>query len=280
MLEVQNITFAYRKGAPVLRDFSLSIAPGGIYGLLGRNGAGKSTLLYLMAGLLTPAKGRVCFNGVNTRERKPGTMSDIFIVPEEFMLPSVSLREYLKLNSHFYPRFSEEDLIRHLDTFDLTPDLNLGALSMGQKKKAFMCFALACNTPLLLLDEPTNGLDIPGKSRFRKFIVSSMADDRTIIISTHQVRDIDRILDHVIVTESNKVLFDKSVREILGSLRFVDTTDRNLIEKALYAQPSVGGANIILPNTDDDDTELNLESLFEFALNKPDELTAIFKSKE
>lgn len=280
MLEVQNITFAYRKGAPVLRDFSLSIAPGGIYGLLGRNGAGKSTLLYLMAGLLTPAKGRVCFNGVNTRERKPYTMSDIFIVPEEFMLPSVSLREYLKLNSHFYPRFSEEDLIRHLDTFDLTPDLNLGALSMGQKKKAFMCFALACNTPLLLLDEPTNGLDIPGKSRFRKFIVSSMADDRTIIISTHQVRDIDRILDHVIVTESNKVLFDKSVREILGSLRFVDTTDRNLIEKALYAQPSVGGANIILPNTDDDDTELNLESLFEFALNKPDELTAIFKSKE
>ena len=108
-----------------------------IYGLLGRNGAGKSTLLYLMAGLLTPAKGRVCFNGVNTRERKPYTMSDIFIVPEEFMLPSVSLREYLKLNSHFYPRFSEEDLVRHLDTFDLTPDLNLGALSMGQKKKGF-----------------------------------------------------------------------------------------------------------------------------------------------
>lgn len=280
MLEVQNITFSYRKGAPVLSDFSLSVAPGGIYGLLGRNGAGKSTLLYLMAGLLTPTKGKVCFNGVNTRERKPSTMSDIFIVPEEFMLPPVSLREYLKLNSHFYPRFSEEDLVRHLDTFDLTPDLNLGALSMGQKKKAFMCFALACNTPLLLLDEPTNGLDIPGKSRFRKFIVSSMDEDRTIIISTHQVRDIDRILDHVIVTESNKVLFDKSVRKILSTLRFIDTTDRNLIETALYAQPSVGGANIILPNTDDEDTELNLESLFEFALNKPEELKAIFKSKE
>lgn len=276
MIEVQNISFAYKKKNPVLKDFSLNIAPGGIYGLLGRNGAGKSTLLYLIAGLLTPESGKVIFNGADTRLRKPTNISDIFIVPEEFDLPSISLQKYLKLNSRFYPNFSEEDLRRHLETFELTPDLNLGALSMGQKKKAFMCFALACNTPLLLLDEPTNGLDIPGKSRFRKFIVSSMTDERTIIISTHQVRDIDRILDHIIITETNKVLFDQPVSSILAKLKFVTTDRQQLIEKALYSQPSVGGVNIILPNTDDIDTELNLESLFEFALANPRALKEAF----
>ncbi|MCI9607487.1 MAG: ABC transporter ATP-binding protein [Muribaculaceae bacterium] len=277
MLDIKNISFSYRKAAPVLSDFSLSMQPGGIYGLLGKNGAGKSTLLYLIAGLLTPSKGEVLFNGVNTRRRVPSTVSDIFIVPEEFDLPNISLKKYLDINARFYPRFSKEDLARHLDTLDLAPDLHLGALSMGQKKKAFMSFALACNTPLLLLDEPTNGLDIPGKSRFRKFIVSSMEDERTIIISTHQVRDIDRILDHVVVTDRSSVLFNQTVSTILSKLRFISTDNRELIENAFYAQPSVGGSNIITANTDGSDTELNLESLFEFALANPALLTSIFQ---
>lgn len=276
MIEVQNISFAYKKKNPVLKDFSLDIAPSGIYGLLGRNGAGKSTLLYLIAGLLTPDSGKVLFNGTDTRLRKPTTLSDIFIVPEEFDLPNISLKNYLKLNARFYPNFSEQDLNTHLNTFDLTPDLNLGSLSMGQKKKAFMCFALACNTPLLLLDEPTNGLDIPGKSRFRKFIVSSMDDNRTILISTHQVRDIDRILDHIIITETNSVIFNRSVSDIISHLKFVTTDNSRLISEALYAQPSVGGSNIIIPNTDGDDTELNLESFFEFALADPQALNDAF----
>ena len=204
MLEIKDITFSYgRHRPPVLNDFSANIRDGDIYGLLGRNGAGKSTLLYLAAGLLTPQSGHVYYNGTDTRFRRPSTLSDIFIVPEEFSLPNIRLREFLRLNSRFYPNFSLDDMRRHLDTFELESDLHLGSLSMGQKKKAFMCFALACNTSLLLLDEPTNGLDIPGKSRFRKFIVSSMTDDRTILISTHQVRDIDRILDMMLVMEND-----------------------------------------------------------------------------
>lgn len=278
MLDIQNISFAYKKHAPVLSNFSLKIPPGGIYGLLGKNGAGKSTLLYLIAGLLAPKSGMITFNGTETRKRAVSNTSDIFIVPEEFMLPNIPLKDYLKFNSRFYPNFSNEDLQRHLSTFEMSPDINLGSLSMGQKKKAFMCFALACNTPLLLLDEPTNGLDIPGKSRFRKFIVSSMSDDRTIIISTHQVRDIDRILDHVIITDSSKVLFDQPVSEILSKLKFTDTSDADVINSALYAQPSVGGSNIIIPNLDGEDTEFNLECLFEFAMNNPQKLTQLFNT--
>lgn len=277
MIDIQNITFAYgRKSRPVVSDFSLRIDTGGIYGLLGRNGAGKSTLLYLIAGLLAPQKGSVSINGVNTRLRRPSTLEDIFIVPEEFSLPPISLGEYLRINSRFYPRFSNEDMRRNLETFELDPTINLGSLSMGQKKKAFMCFALACNTSLLLLDEPTNGLDIPGKSRFRKFVVSAMNDERTILISTHQVRDIDRILDHIIITDSNRVIFNRSVADTLSRLQFTTTENCAEAEDALFAQPSVGGSEIIIPNFDETETNLNLETLFEFALKNPELLNAQF----
>lgn len=279
MLTVNNLTFSYRrKAAPVLDDFSLSIERGGVYGLLGPNGAGKSTLLYLIAGLLTPKHGNVLYNGTDTRRRLPSTLRDMFIVPEEFDLPHIKLERYIKLNAPFYPNFSMDDIRRHLDTFDMPADINLGELSMGQKKKAFMSFALACNTPLLLMDEPTNGLDIPGKSRFRKFIAQSMTDDRSIIISTHQVRDIDRILDHVIIMDNHKVLFNRTVGEITERLAFLSTDDRDTISRALYAQPAIGGTNIILPNPGDIETEMNLETLFELALSSPTVLNESFNN--
>lgn len=277
MLKVENLTFSYRRNSrAVLDGFSLDVKAGGVYGLLGRNGAGKSTLLYLIAGLLTPKSGRVLFRDTDTRLRLPSTLSDVFILPEEFTLPRIPLRDYLRANAPFYPRFSEEDLRRHLSIFDMDPELNLGALSMGQKKKAFMSFALACNTSLLLMDEPTNGLDIPGKSAFRRFIASNMTDERTIIISTHQVRDIDRLLDHVIIMDNSRVLLNRRVDAITSRLKFMVTDSRELIESALYKQPSLEGTNIVIANEDGEDTELNLESLFELALARPELIENMF----
>ena len=183
MITVENLSFLYRKSKrAVLHDFSLSLEKGRVYGLLGKNGAGKSTLLYLMSGLLTPKSGKVVYHDVDVRRRLPITLQDMFLVPEEFDLPPVSLISYIELNSPFYPRFSKEDMVKYLHYFEMDINIDLGALSMGQKKKVFMSFALATNTSLLLMDEPTNGLDIPGKSQFRKFIASGMTDDKTILI--------------------------------------------------------------------------------------------------
>ena len=277
MLKIENISFGCSRRKPrVLTDFSLSVESGGVYGLLGRNGAGKSTLLYLIAGALTPGSGQVIFKGENTRRRLPLTLSDIFLVPEEFTLPSVTLREYARANSRFYPNFSFEDLDRHIATFELSLSDNLGSMSMGQKKKAYMCFALAANTSLLMMDEPTNGLDIPGKSAFRRFIASSMNDDRAIIISTHQVRDIDRLLDHVVIMENSRVLIDRSVREITSRMSFVVTDNKDAADRALYSQPSLGGYNVIMPNPGGEETALNLELLFELALKNSDLLNSQF----
>ena len=270
MLQVENISFSYRKGRKeVLSDFSLSLEAGRVYGLLGKNGAGKSTLLYLMSGLLAPKRGRVMYHDTDMRRRLPVTLQDMFLVPEEFELPPISLVSYIELNSKFYPRFSKEDMVKYLHFFEMDMDADLGALSMGQKKKIFMSFALATNTSLLLMDEPTNGLDIPGKSQFRKFMASGMTDDKTIVISTHQIRDIDKMLDSVMIMDESRVLLNESVMRICEKLCFKESDDRSLIDQALYAVPSLQGNSLLLLNEYGEDSDINLELLFNATLAQP-----------
>ena len=277
MIEVENLSFSYgRRKSMVLEDFSMKLDKGSVYGLLGKNGTGKSTLLYLMAGLLRPQTGDVLYKGVDVKKRYPDTLQDMFLVPEEFSLPNVSLKQYVKLNAPFYPNFSDELLNACLRDFDMNEDIHLGELSMGQKKKAFMCFALATNTSLLMMDEPTNGLDIPSKSQFRKVIASGMSDDKAVIISTHQVRDIDSLLDHVLIMDGSKLLLDESVSSICEKLYFAEQGMNEPTEEALYVQPSVQGNSVILPNEYGEDSKLNLEVLFNAMLAERERMKQMF----
>ena len=263
MIDVNQVSFSYgRKKSKVLDGFSMQLEKGAVYGLLGKNGTGKSTLLYLMAGLLRPQTGKVCYQGVDVTLRRPSTLQDMFLVSEEFALPSVSLKQYVKLNAPFYPNFSDELLRSCLRDFDMNEDIHLGELSMGQKKKAFMCFALATNTSLLMMDEPSNGLDIPSKSQFRKVIASGMTDEKAVIISTHQVRDIDSLLDHVLIMDSSELLLNESVASICEKLYFAEQGMNEPTDDALYVQPSVQGNSVILPNAYGEESKMNLEVLF------------------
>ena len=277
MIEVENLSFNYgRRKSKVLEDFSMKLEKGSVYGLLGKNGTGKSTLLYLMAGLLRPQTGNVLYKGVDVKKRYPDTFQDMFLVPEEFTLPNVSLKQYVKLNAPFYPNFSDELLNACLRDFDMNEDIHLGELSMGQKKKAFMCFALATNTSLLMMDEPTNGLDIPSKSQFRKVIASGMSDDKAVIISTHQVRDIDSLLDHVLIMDGSKLLLNQSVSSICEKLYFAEQGMNEPTEGALYVQPSVQGNSVILPNEYGEDSKMNLEVLFNAMLAERERMQQMF----
>ena len=263
MIEVKNISFKYAGQKDlVFDDFSLELKQDNIYGLLGKNGTGKSTLLYLISGLLRPKKGTVLFDGIETKLRRPETLSEIFIVPEEFDLPAMSLNDYVKINRPFYPLFSTQVLEACLNDFELPMDLKLNALSMGQKKKVFMSFALAANTKLLLMDEPTNGLDIPSKSQFRKVVTQYMSGDRTLIISTHQVHDVESLLDHILILSQQKLLLDASVADIQEKYTFEYRTPSEM-EDVLYAEPSLQGNAVIAPRKEDDpETQVNLELLF------------------
>lgn len=269
MLKISDLNFGYSRKYPIIENFSMKLGRGTVCGFLGKNGAGKSTLLYLICGLLKPQSGTIDVAGYTPFDRNVGFLEDVFIVPEEFSLPSVTLDEYISVNACFYPRFSREEMEKYLSIFELSPDINLGKLSMGQKKKAFISFALACNTSLLILDEPTNGLDISSKRSFRRVIAECMSDEKSIIISTHQVYDIEKILDHVIIMDRTGVKLNESMQQIASRYRFSFTTDRERAEHALISLDVPGGYNIAEPLLDPaDETEVNLETLFELMLNR------------
>ena len=268
MIHIDHLHFKYsRRGKTVFEDFSLSFQPGKIYGLLGKNGTGKSTLLYLCTGLLRPQQGVVTFDGIPVKERLPEMLQDTFLIPEEPYLPHITMAEYVRTTAPFYPRFSVDILHDCLENFGLVAQDHLGSLSMGERKKMFISFALATQTRYLLMDEPTNGLDIPSKSIFRKVVAKHMTDDRTLIISSHQVGDIDMLLDHVILLEENRLLLNRSTAEICDVLCFTERPIGAPVDDALYIQPSItGNALITLRQEEEHETPINLELLFNGAL--------------
>ena len=274
MLQITNLSFSYSKsGHKLFHDFSLDLQPGNIYGLLGKNGAGKSTLIYLMTGLLTPASGQVTLDGIDVRRRLPKTLSDLFLVPEEFELPHTTLSQFVKINAPFYPNFSVDDMNRYLDTFEMEHDCKLQSLSMGQKKKVFMSFALATNTRVLIMDEPTNGLDIPSKSQWRKIIASGMTDDKMMLFSTHQVRDIEQVLDHVLIIDQSQVLLNASLGEVASRLSFRPMREG---DHQLLAQTSAMGTLVVTPALAGEETQVDLELLFNATLQQPQAIRQLF----
>ena len=275
MLQIRDLKFSYRKPySELFNDFSLDLFPGNVYGLLGKNGAGKSTLIYLMTGLLTPASGQVTLDGNDVRRRLPKTLSDMFLVPEEFDLPNTSLTQFVSINAPFYPRFSMEDMNRYLDIFEIEHNTKLQSLSMGQKKKVFMSFALATNTQVLIMDEPTNGLDIPSKSQFRKIIAMGMNDEKLMLFSTHQVRDIEAILDHVTIIDQSRVLLNTSIADVSSRLAFRQLRDS---DKPLLVQQGPMGTMAVVPASPNEETQVDLEMLFNATLQQPQAIKELFK---
>lgn len=274
-LQIENLSFRYTRRRPeVLQDVNLTFDTGGVAGLLGPNGAGKSTLLYLIAGALTPSKGLVAYDGISTRLRRPDVLSSIYLVAEEAGLPRMSLDEYVSLYSRFYPEFDRSIMEMSLKEFDMFEPRRLDSLSMGQKKKILLSFAFACNTPIVLLDEPTNGLDIPGKAAFRRLVARLATDDRLFLISTHQVRDLDTILDRVLIMNERRFLLNETIASLQENFRFISGASEAPVD-AIYVLPSLSGVDYMAVNEDASDTDVNLELLFEATLKSGDKIKSL-----
>ncbi len=268
MIEIKNLTFSYQKNKALFDNLSLACEQGSIVGLLGKNGAGKSTLLNLINGFIAPKAGEISVNGFTPMDRKPDYLADAYMVPEEFSFPNVSIEVYAKAYIPLFPRFDREKLDNILQEFDLQPKNQLNKLSHGQRKKFLIAFALASNSRLLLLDEPTNGLDIPSKSQFRKILVSSITDDQLVIISTHQVKDIDSVIDKVVVMDNGKIAYDKSVNEITETMSFETVPSLEGENNILYSEPIPMGYRVIRQTDSFTDTPLDLELLFNYITNQ------------
>ncbi len=277
MITISNLDFSYGRRGTLFAGLDLSIAPGHIYGLLGKNGAGKTTLLNLMAGLLAPCGGSIGVNGYDPSRRRVGFLQEVFVVPEEFYVPEVSPRQYASLYAGFYPRFSDADFASYLKELEVDPQHRMHKMSMGQRKKAFIAFALACNTKILLMDEPTNGLDIPSKTTFRRLIAAAASDERVILISTHQVRDLENLIDGVIVLDDRRILFNRTVEEIADRLHFCQYSGDDRPAGMLYDEPGVlGGGKALAPNTGGQPSRIDMELLFNAVVNGKDRIGEVF----
>lgn len=280
MISIKNLSFAFKKGKPLFNNLSLEMETGKIYGLFGLNGAGKTTLINHMSGMLFPTEGKCLLNGEPARNRTPKQLSDLFIVPEQFTLPSMAGRKYLDIHAPFYPRFDRSLFDSVIEEFEVDISSLIPELSYGQRKKFLIAFALASNTSVLLMDEPTNGLDIPSKSQFRRIVASLDYSDRCIVISTHQVRDLGSMIDQISVIKNGEIVFNHGIDEIQDKLKFkkISTGDD---ESYLYGEETLGGIHAVCRAATDDDRssgEIDLELLFNAIISRTSKIQQEFKT--
>ncbi len=278
MIHINNLSFGYSKRKLLYNGLTLSLEKGKIYGLLGKNGAGKSTFLKNISGLLFPTKGSISVFGAEPRKRLPSFLQNIYLIPEEVYVPSISVSRYIKIFAPFYPQFSEEQFFKYLNELQVEPDSHLKALSFGQQKKFIIAFALACNTGLLLLDEPTNGLDIPSKAQFRRLLAGIMNEERTILISTHQTRDLENLIDSVLIIDNGNLLLNATMDKISQKLDFKTIKELPHGKLVLFSEQAFGGYSTVQENTDNEFNQINLEHLFNAVVQQPDAVRKIFLS--
>lgn len=268
MIQLQNLTFAYKKQL-ILNELTLQFEPGHVYGLLGKNGAGKSSLLRNIGGLLRPQKGSIQVNGHTPFDRLPLFLEDLFMVPEEFYLPDVPVRNFIEFYAPFYPRFSNEQFRKYIAIFEIPEDNTLQNMSYGQKKKVLISFALATRARILLMDEPTNGLDIISKSQFRKIMAEAMTDDQCIIISTHQVKDLEHLIDRITIIDEGKILFNETMDSIARRLSFRFAHGPEDVATAYYNESTFGGTVVVTHNTTGEESKVDLEFLYKAIVTNP-----------
>lgn len=268
MIEIKNLDFGYKKGEHLFNSLNLKLDKGNIYGLLGKNGAGKSTLLKIMTGLLYANKGEVTFENCKINQRLPKILQEVYFLPEELHLPDFTMDNYIKLMSPFYPKFNTKQMKEIAHEFEITENKSLKTLSYGQKKKFLIAFGISTNCSMILMDEPTNGLDIPSKSQFRKIIASVMDETRSFLISTHQVRDLENLIDPIIIIENGQIIFNHSIEEIASKLDFIKIgKEESTKYSPLFTEDVFGGQHLIVENVNNHPSQVDFELLFNAVLS-------------
>lgn len=276
MIKVNNLAFSYGKDQ-VLKNINLTLEDGKIYGLLGENGVGKTTLLTLLCGLKKAQVGSIDADGANPYDREPSLLEQMFYLPDDVAPMYDKAYSWAKSRGKFWSNFSLDKFVEIMNDFENDVNQKLSAMSTGQLKKTYISFVLACSTKYLFLDEPTNGLDIPSKSQFRSSILKYTSEDSTIVISTHQVRDLENVIDPIIILDRQDVLLNASLEEISRKLFFDYGTE--LHQESLYSEQLPGGFIQVYPNVRNQDSKVNIEALFNAVHKNKELIKGMFTSK-
>lgn len=274
MIEIRNLNFCYKK-TPVFSNINLSFSQGSIYGLLGENGVGKTTLLKLICGLLRPIEGSCTIDGITSQDRMPEMLQRIVFLPDEVNLPDGHTpQQYVDELAPFYPGFAQGTFLHLMDELEVEPTRKFKEMSFGQQKKSLIAASLSLGTDYVLFDEPTNGLDIPSKAQFRQILSRRIEERNTIIISTHQVKDVENLIDPIVILSNNAVLLDASVQRIQERLFFEYGGEKR--QDSLYSEMQPGGYLNVIPNSTGEESQLNIEALFNAVLRNKKTIRELF----
>ena len=276
MIEIKDLAFSYGK-TPILKSITTTLEEGRIYGLLGENGVGKTTLLTLLCGLKKVCSGSITTDGENPFDRTPTLLQNQFYLPDEVLPVAMKAECFAKERGAFWPDYDHSKFLEIMKEFENDPAKKMNQMSAGQLKKTYISLALACGCKYIFMDEPTNGLDIPSKTQFRSAIMKYTSDDSTILISTHQVRDLENIIDPIIILDRQDVLLNASVEEITSKLYFDYGTQ--LHPESLYSEQLPGGFIQVYPNTTGEDSKINVEALFNAVHKNKELIKGMFSNK-
>ncbi|MBR1573485.1 MAG: ATP-binding cassette domain-containing protein [Bacteroidales bacterium] len=275
MIQIDNLAFSYG-AAPVLKNITMKLEEGRIYGLLGENGVGKTTLLTLLAGLKRPNSGIIQVDGQTPFRREPSLLSLQYYLPDEVAPVPMKAEAFARATGVFWPRFSMDDFLSLMKELETDSTKRMDAMSAGQLKKTYISFALACHPKYLYLDEPTNGLDIPSKSQFRAALMRYTSEDAVVVVSTHQVRDLENVIDPIVILDKQDVLLNASLEEVSSKLFF--DYGQELHPDALYCEQLPGGFIQVCPNTTGADSKVNIEALFNAVHRNKEIVKSLFKA--
>ena len=276
MIEIKDLAFSYGK-TPILKSITTTLEEGRIYGLLGENGVGKTTLLTLLCGLKKVCSGSITTDGENPFDRTPTLLQNQFYLPDEVLPVAMKAECFAKERGAFWPDYDHSKFLEIMKEFENDPAKKMNQMSAGQLKKTYISLALACGCKYIFMDEPTNGLDIPSKTQFRSAIMEYTSDDSTIVISTHQVRDLENIIDPIIILDRQDVLLNASVEEITSKLYFDYGTQ--LHPESLYSEQLPGGFIQVYHNTTGEDSKINVEALFNAVHKNKELIKGMFSNK-
>lgn len=276
MIEIKDLAFSYGK-TPILKSITTTLEGGRIYGLLGENGVGKTTLLTLLCGLKKVCSGSITTDGENPFDRTPTLLQNQFYLPDEVLPVAMKAECFAKERGAFWPDYDHSKFLEIMKEFENDPAKKMNQMSAGQLKKTYISLALACGCKYIFMDEPTNGLDIPSKTQFRSAIMKYTSDDSTIVISTHQVRDLENIIDPIIILDRQDVLLNASVEEITSKLYFDYGTQ--LHPESLYSEQLPGGFIQVYHNTTGEDSKINVEALFNAVHKNKELIKGMFSNK-
>lgn len=276
MTEIKDLAFSYGK-TPILKSITTTLEEGRIYGLLGENGVGKTTLLTLLCGLKKVCSGSITTDGENPFDRTPTLLQNQFYLPDEVLPVAMKAECFAKERGAFWPDYDHSKFLEIMKEFENDPAKKMNQMSAGQLKKTYISLALACGCKYIFMDEPTNGLDIPSKTQFRSAIMKYTSDDSTIVISTHQVRDLENIIDPIIILDRQDVLLNATVEEITSKLYFDYGTQ--LHPESLYSEQLPGGFIQVRPNTTGEDSKINVEALFNAVHKNKELIKGMFSNK-